>query len=83
MATIAPTGTYNFTVTAVPAEARRKQTILRLMLTMKRSSLRNTPMMIATTRTTRTRASQLPMAKVVVTRNPIPASWNASRSSLG
>jgi len=31
MATIAPTGTYNFTVTAVPAEARRKQTILRLM----------------------------------------------------
>ena len=31
MSTIAPTGTVHFTVTAVPAEARRKQTILRLM----------------------------------------------------
>jgi hypothetical protein len=31
MANLAPTSTVHFTVTAIPAEARRKQTILRLM----------------------------------------------------
>ena len=31
MATLAPTSTVHFTVKAIPAEARRKQTILRLM----------------------------------------------------